>query len=100
MASRTHLDVNSDDGGLHPAVRGALRVVWHTVRLPMLAFLLALQPLVEISLSAVAVLGVLTALFFKLDHLAHFSFFGMLAFSCGATLLLMAYHALVGLLSR
>jgi hypothetical protein len=71
-----------------------------TIRLPVLALLVTLSPLVQFLLSAFALLGVLTALFFRLLGTPNFPFWGMIGFSIGCRLLLMAYHGLVHLLSR
>ena len=46
-------------------LRGTLRLLWHTVRLPVYVFLVILEPVVSFVLGALALLGVLTALFFK-----------------------------------
>jgi hypothetical protein len=77
-----------------------LRFTWHTVRLPALAFLITILPVVQMILSAVALLGVLTALFFKFLGAPSFPFWGMLGFSLGCTLLLIAYYGLMRLFSR
>ena len=77
-----------------------LRFSWHAVRLPALAFLVTLLPVVQIVLSSVALLGVLTAFFFKFLGVPNFPFVGMLGFSLGCTLLLMAYYGLMRLFSR
>lgn len=49
-------------GGL---LRGTLRLLWHAVRLPVYVFLVILEPVVRFILGALALLGVLTALFLK-----------------------------------
>jgi hypothetical protein len=77
-----------------------LRFTWHAVRLPALAFLITLLPVVQIILSSVALLGVLTAFFFKFLGAPSFPFWGMLGFSLGCALLLMAYYGLVRLFSH
>jgi hypothetical protein len=46
-------------------LRGTLRLLWHTGRLPAYVFLVILEPVVRFVLGALALLGVLTALFFK-----------------------------------
>ena len=82
-------------------LRGALWLVWHAVRLPLLALLIILEPLVAVALSAAAVVGVVTACFIKLSgDLPHFPFWGMVGSSVGCMLLLMAYHAIRLFLSR
>jgi len=77
-----------------------LRFAWQAVRLPVFAFLITLLPIVQFTLSAVAILSILTAFFFKFLGAPHFPFWGMVFFSVGCTLTLMAYHALVRLFSR
>ena len=77
-----------------------VRFAWEAVRLPILAFLRTLMPLVEFSLSVLAFFGVLIALLFKFLGLPHFPFWGMLGFSIGCALLLMACQALTRLFSR
>ncbi len=78
-----------------------LRMLWLIVRLPALAVLLVLEPLVSLVLTAFGFIGIAVAVFLKFSgDLPHFPFWEMMAFSVGALLLLMAYHALIGILSR
>ena len=78
-----------------------LRVCWLLVRMPALAVLLALEPVVSFVLSAVGILGIAAALILRLSGaLPQFPFWGMLGFSVGVLLLLSAYHALLGILAR
>ena len=77
-----------------------LRFTWHAVRLPALTFLITLFPVVQIILSSVALLGVLTAFFFRFLGAPNFPFWGMLSLSLGCTLLLIAYCGLMRLFSR
>jgi hypothetical protein len=77
-----------------------LRFTWHAVRLPALAFLVTLLPVVQVTLSSVALLGVLTAFFFKFLGTPNFPFWGMLGASLGSALLLFAYHGLARLFAR
>ena len=58
-----------------------LRFTWHAVRLPVLALLITLLPVVQIILSSVALLGVLTAFFFRFLGAPNFPFWGMLSFA-------------------
>jgi len=79
---------------------GALRLAWHSIRLPVLAVLIVLEPFVRVILSALAVLGVFFALFFQfLIRLPHFPLWTMLGISCGCALSLMMYYALIRLFS-
>jgi hypothetical protein len=84
-------------GGL---LRGTLRLLWHAVRLPVYAFLVILEPVVRFSLGALALLGVLTALFFRLYGVPHFPFTLMLGASVGLGLVLVGYYALLRLFAR
>jgi hypothetical protein len=80
---------------------GALWVLWQAVRLPALALLLLLEPLVSLLLTAVGFLGVVAAIALKCSgDLPHFPFWGMMAFSIGSVLLLMLYHVFIELLWR
>lgn len=79
---------------------GLLWLIWQAVRLPVLAFLMILEPIVSTLLAAAALLGTLTAFFWKLaSHRADFPFFGVLALSVGCFFLLALYHAAIRLLS-
>lgn len=78
-----------------------LWILWQAVRLPLLAVLLVLEPFVSLILTAFGFLGIVVAFILKFSgDLPHFPFWLMMAFSIGAILLLMAYHALIGLFSR
>lgn len=81
--------------------RCALWFAWQAVRLPALAFLLILEPVVRLVLSSAALLGVLTAFLFGFSGAApNFPFWGTVAISVGCMLALMAYYALLNLFSR
>ena|SRR5579863_10045797 len=80
--------------------RGTLRVIWHAVRLPVYVLLVILEPVVRFTLGALALLGVLTALFLKLYGVPHFPFILMLGTSVGLGLMLVGYCALLRLFSR
>lgn len=78
-----------------------LWLLWQVVRLPVLAVLLVLEPFVSLILTAFGFLGILVALILKFSgDLPHFPFWLMMGFSVGAILLLMAYHALIGIFAR
>jgi hypothetical protein len=80
---------------------GALWLTWQLVRIPVFTLLRALEPFVRIVLSATALLGVLTAFFFRLlANPPHFPFWTVLALSLGCVLLLAAYHGLLRWLSQ
>lgn len=79
---------------------GLLWAAWQAIRVPVLALLLILEPIVSTVLAAAALLGVLTAIFWKLaSNRPEFPFFGTLALSVGCFLLLALYHGLIQLLS-
>jgi len=76
---------------------GPLRLVWWLVRLPILTFLVILQP-VWARFWRLSSAGVLMSSFFKLSGAApHFPFLMMLAISVGFGLVLIAYEALVAM---
>lgn len=77
-----------------------LWVLWQVVRLPVLAVLLVLEPLVSLILTGFGLLGIVVALILTASgDLQHFPFWLMVAFSVGAILLLMAYHVLIRVFS-
>lgn len=79
---------------------GLLWLIWQAVRVPVLALLMILEPIVSTVLVAAALLGTLTALFWKLaSDRPDFPFFGVLSVSVGCYLLLTLYHGAIRLLS-
>ena len=81
-------------------LRGSLRVLWHVLRLPVFMFLAILEPVVSFILGALALLGVLTALFFKFYGVPHFPFALMLGMLVGFGLMQVGYYALLRLFGR
>jgi hypothetical protein len=77
----------------------SLWLLWQATRLPLLALLHAIAPAVRLALRTLALLGVLMSSFFKLLGVPHFPFLGMLAISAGFMLALMAYEAVMRVLS-
>lgn len=75
-----------------------LWLLWQCIRVPAALLLVILEPVVSFALSALALLGVLTALFWKLVGPPHFPFFLVLGISLGFELALVLYHALLRLL--
>jgi hypothetical protein len=63
-------------------------------------FLVILEPVVSFVLGALALLGVLTALFFKLYGVPHFPFALMLGVSVGLGLTQVGYYALLRVFGR
>jgi hypothetical protein len=81
--------------------RSAFWLAWQVVRLPALAFLLIIEPVVRLVLSSAALLGVFTALLFEFSAAAPtFPFWGMIAISVGCMLALMTCYALLRLFRR
>lgn len=81
-------------------MRGASRALWAMVRLPLLALLGVLEPLVRLLLVGGALLMTLTAIFFALvQPISTFHFLGMLGLAAGLVLLLSLYYALLRVLS-
>ena len=79
--------------------RCSLWVVWQCIRLPLFLFLLVLEPVATFVLGALALLGVLTALFWKFFGPPNFPFLLMLSISLGLELALIVYHKLLRLLA-
>ena len=80
------------------ALVGLLWLIWQGVRIPALAFLVILEPVVRLVLAASALLLVLTALFYRAIGMPHFPFWTMLALGIGSLLLLALYYALMRVL--
>jgi hypothetical protein len=81
-------------------LRGTLRLLWCTARLPIYVFLVIFEPVARFVLGALALLGVLTALFLKFYGVPHFPFALMLGVSVGLGLMLVSYHAVLRLFGR
>lgn len=82
---------------------GVLRVIlalaWDIVRLPVLTFLVIVEPLVQFFLSAIALLLALTAIFFKfVVHRADFPFWEIALLSIGCVWVLALYYAIIRML--
>ena len=75
-------------------------LLWHVVCLPVLILFVILEPVVSFVFGALALLGVLTTIFYKLIGLPHFPTATMLTLSLGFGLLVMLYHAVIGILLR
>lgn len=70
------------------------------IRLPAYLLLAILEPIVSFVLGSLALLGVLTAFFWKLVGPPHFPFLLVLGVSLGFELVLVLYHKLLDFLSR
>ena len=79
--------------------RCVLWVAWQCIRWPLFLFLLVLEPVVTFVLGALALLGVLTALFWKFFGPPNFPFLLMLGISLGLELALIVYYKLLRLLA-
>jgi len=80
--------------------RQIIRLFWQGACLPVLMFLVILEPIVTFVLAALALLGVLTTLFFKVVGPPGFPMWTMLALSLGFAIALVPYHALIRTLSN
>jgi hypothetical protein len=78
----------------------SIRWLWRVACLPVLMVLVILEPLVTFMLAALALLGLLTTLFFYLVGPPEFPVWTMLALSLGFAIVLVPYHALIRLLSN
>jgi len=76
-----------------------VRRLWRAACLPVLMVLVILEPLVTFVLAGLALLGVLTTLFFYFVGPPEFPVWTMLALSLGFAIALVPYHALIRLLS-
>lgn len=86
---------------LSTAGSGVLCLAWKAVRLPVFAFLVILEPVARVLLSALALLSVLMAFFFEYaTELRDFPFLGMLGFGTGCVLLLVLYYGLLRVFGR
>ena len=84
----------------HRVAFGVFWVTWAVIRLPILALLVILEPLIRVLLAGSALLITLTAFFYKLvmPH-ASVPFWGMLGIAVGCVMILALYYALLRLLS-
>lgn len=75
---------------------GLLWIAWQAIRWPILSLLIVLEPIVRVTLCALALLGTLTALFwrFAVDPPA-FPFFTILALSLACIPVLAMYYAVL-----
>lgn len=78
---------------------GILGWLWRLARLPAVVVLVILEPIVAFACSTLALLGVLTTLFFVLLRVPHFPAVTMLALSIGFALVLVLYEGLIRVLS-
>lgn len=81
-------------------VAHSLRLVWPGIRLPTFLLLSMLEPVVSFVLGSLALLGVLTAFFWRFVGPPHFPFALVLGISLGFELVLVLYRKLLGFLRR
>ena len=77
-----------------------VKLAWLAIRLPVLLVLVILEPIVTALCGTLALLGVLTTIFFLLVGPPHFPWITMLAVSLGFVIALVPYYGLIELLSR
>ena len=78
----------------------SLAITWWTIRVPLVTLLTILKPVVAFVLSALALLGVLTTIFFELVGPPGFPAVTMLAISVGCGMALSGYRAVLRVLSN
>jgi hypothetical protein len=88
--------VDIDSPHFFPSIRWLRRVAC----LPVLMVLVILEPLITFVLAGLALVGLLTTLFFFLVGSPDFPVWTMLALSLGFAIALVPYHALIRLLSN
>jgi hypothetical protein len=77
-----------------------IRWLWRVACFPALMLLVILEPLLTFAFAALALLGLLTTLFFYLVGPRDFPLWTMLALSLGFAIALVPYHELIRLLSN
>jgi hypothetical protein len=78
----------------------SIRWLWRVACLPVLMVFVILEPLITFVLAGLALLGLLTTLFFYLVGPPGFPAWTMLTLSLGFAIALVPYHALIRLLSN
>lgn len=79
--------------------REMIRWLSHVIRLPIVMLLVILEPVVALVCGALALLGVLTTILFKLIAAPHFPTWTMLAISISFGLALVLYEGAIVVLS-
>jgi hypothetical protein len=84
-----------------PTIAGDLgRCILWVLCVPLFLLLVTLEPVVTFTLGSLALLGVLTALFWEFLGPPHFPFVLVISISLGLQLVLILYHKLLRVLSR
>jgi hypothetical protein len=100
-STESRFDTRKDLLGVAQFTRNALILFWHVVRVPFATALVLLEPFVGFVLAALAVLGVIAALFRAIAGVGpNVAVWGMLAFSAGSVALLALYYFLIRLFTR
>src|SRR5882762_2051233 len=95
------LPMSAHPNSVRSYATGGLRVVWNALRLPLLAVLVFLAPVVEFVCGGLLLLGLLVSIAFKVSGVgASFPFWHMIGLSLGFGAFVIVYHAVIGLLSR
>ena len=82
-------------------IRGGLRLTGEALRLPLLAVISLLAPVVQVVCGGLFLLGVFVSIAFKVSGAgATFPFWHMIGISLGFAVFVILHHALIGLLSR
>ena len=77
------------------------RVGWRGIRIPVVAFLIVLEPIARFVLAAVALLGILVSFFFEFSGAApRFPFWVVFGLSLGCGALVIVLNALMRRLAR
>ena len=85
----------------HPALNAVARVLLVVVRLPVVALLLLLEPVVNVVCGVMVILGVLGAVAFELSAVGpRFPFLQVAAISLTFGVFLILYHSAIALLVR
>jgi hypothetical protein len=83
---------------LDSCARSSVRMLCHGIRLPALLFLAVLEPIVTFVLWGFALLGVLTAFFYRAIGMPHFPFWTVLAISLLFAAFSVVYQGLIRVL--
>ena len=87
--------------GSRSFLRGIGRVLWNVIRVPIVAILLLIEPVVNFICSAGLVLGLVTCIVWELSAAApKFPLGKMLLISLGCPVIAFLYHALLSLFVR
>src|SRR5512138_2638463 len=97
MRTARNRSTSDDHGSVSTELaRGVVGLAWHIVRLPILAFLIILEPAIRLLLAGAAFLGTFTAFLFKFSGVVpDFPFWPVISISIGCMLLLITYHRLI-----